>query len=155
MNDCNDSQLEMLWSPYSLCFVMPYINRRLSLFPPSFPTRVLLAHPAPATMASFLFLIAKHLLILGPSYLLFPLSGLFFLQISARFAPSLHFNSSQRVFSDLFYLFIYNYFFIGGMILYWSIVDLTMFTKYSFRCTAKWFSYTYTYIYSFSDSFPI
>ena len=106
----------MLWSPYSLCFVMPYINRRLSLFPPSFPTRVLLAHPAPATMASFLFLIAKHLLILGPSYLLFPLSGLFFLQISARFAPSLHFNSSQRVFSDLFYLFIYNYFFIGGMI---------------------------------------
>ena len=116
MNDCNDSQLEMLWSPYSLCFVMPYINRRLSLFPPSFPTRVLLAHPAPATMASFLFLIAKHLLILGPSYLLFPLSGLFFLQISARFAPSLHFNSSQRVFSDLFYLFIYNYFFIGGMI---------------------------------------
>ena len=25
----------------------------------------------------------------------------------------------------------------------------------SFRCTAKWFSWAYTYIYSFSDSFPI
>ena len=25
----------------------------------------------------------------------------------------------------------------------------------SFCCTAKWFSYTYTYIYSFSDCFPI
>ena len=33
---------------------------------------------------------------------------------------------------------------------YWSIVDLQC-----FRCTAKWFSYTYIYIYSFSDSFPL
>ena len=38
-------------------------------------------------------------------------------------------------------------------ILYWSIVDLKCCV--SFRYTAKWFSYTYTYIHSFSDSFPI
>ena len=38
---------------------------------------------------------------------------------------------------------------------YWRIVDLQCCV--SFRCTAKWFSYTYinTYIHSFSDSFPI
>ena len=36
---------------------------------------------------------------------------------------------------------------------YWSIVDLQCFV--SFRCTAKWFSYTYTCIYCFSSSFPI
>ena len=36
---------------------------------------------------------------------------------------------------------------------YWSIVDLQCCV--SFRCTAKWFSYTYTYIHSFSNSFPI
>ena len=38
-------------------------------------------------------------------------------------------------------------------ILYWSIVDLQCCV--SFRCTPKWFSYTYTYIHSFSDSFSI
>ena len=36
---------------------------------------------------------------------------------------------------------------------YWIIVDLQCCV--SFRCTAKWFSYTYTYIHSFSDPFPI
>ena len=39
------------------------------------------------------------------------------------------------------------------LILYWSIVDLQCCV--SFRGTAKWFSYTYTYICSFSDSFSI
>ena len=36
---------------------------------------------------------------------------------------------------------------------YWSIVDLQCCV--SFRCTAKWISYTYTYSHSFLDSFPI
>ena len=36
---------------------------------------------------------------------------------------------------------------------YWSIVDLE--SCVSFRCTAKYISYTYTYICSLSDSFPI
>ena len=36
---------------------------------------------------------------------------------------------------------------------YWSLVDLQC--CISFRCTAKWISYTYTYIHSFLDSFPI
>ena len=36
---------------------------------------------------------------------------------------------------------------------YWSIVDLQCCV--SFRCTAKWISYTYTHIYSFLDYFPI
>ena len=44
---------------------------------------------------------------------------------------------------------LYNLIFI----LYWSIVDLQCYL--SFRCTEKWFSYTYTYIHSFSDSFPM
>ena len=44
--------------------------------------------------------------------------------------------------------FFSNLFFI----LCWSMVDLYC---VSFRCTAKWISYTYTYICSFSDSFPI
>ena len=38
-------------------------------------------------------------------------------------------------------------------ILFWSIVDLQC--CISFRCTAKWFSYTYTHIRSFSDYFPV
>ena len=38
-------------------------------------------------------------------------------------------------------------------ILYGSLVDLQCYV--SFRYTAKWFSYTYTYIHSFSDCFPI
>ena len=44
-------------------------------------------------------------------------------------------------------------FFFLIFILYWSIVGLQCCV--SFRCTAKWFSYTYTYISSFSDSFPV
>ena len=36
---------------------------------------------------------------------------------------------------------------------YWSIVDLQCCV--SFRCTAKWVTYTNTYIHSFLDSFPI
>ena len=36
---------------------------------------------------------------------------------------------------------------------YWSIVDLPCCV--SFRCTAKWISYTYRYIHSFLDSIPI
>ena len=43
-------------------------------------------------------------------------------------------------------LFLINFF-------YWNIVDLQC--CISFRYTAKWFSYTYTNIHSFSDSFPI
>ena len=39
------------------------------------------------------------------------------------------------------------------LILYWSMIDLQCCV--SFRCIARWFSYTYTYIYCFSDSFPI
>ena len=38
-------------------------------------------------------------------------------------------------------------------ILYWTIVDLQCCV--SFRCIARWFSYTYTDVYSFSNSFPI
>ena len=39
------------------------------------------------------------------------------------------------------------------IIFYWSIVDSQRCV--SFRCTAKWFSYTYVSIYSSSDSFPL
>ena len=39
------------------------------------------------------------------------------------------------------------------LILYWSIVDQQCYVH--FRCTTKWFIYTYTSIYSFSNSFPI
>ena len=38
-------------------------------------------------------------------------------------------------------------------ILYWNIVDLQCCV--SFKYIAKWFSYAYTFIHSFSDSFPI
>ena len=38
------------------------------------------------------------------------------------------------------------------LILYWTIVHLQC--CISFRHTAKWLSYTYMYIYSFSDFFP-
>ena len=38
-------------------------------------------------------------------------------------------------------------------ILYWTVVHLQCCV--SFRCTAKWFSYIYTCIYSFSNSFKI
>ena len=44
-----------------------------------------------------------------------------------------------------------SFFFNLIFILYWSIVDLQYCV--SFRCTAKFFGYTY--INSFSDSFPI
>ena len=36
---------------------------------------------------------------------------------------------------------------------YWSIADFQWCVSY--RCTAKWISYTYTYIHSLLDSFPI
>ena len=36
---------------------------------------------------------------------------------------------------------------------HWNIVDLH--SCVSFRCTAKWLSYAYTYVHSFSDSFTI
>ena len=75
----------------------------LSTSPTSFPTCVLLAHPAPATLTSFLFLIAKHLLILGLLYLFFLLSVMIFLQISARLVPSFNFNSAQKVLSVLLF----------------------------------------------------
>ena len=39
------------------------------------------------------------------------------------------------------------------LILYWGIVDEQCCV--SFRCTAKWFSYTYTCISSFSNCFPL
>ena len=45
------------------------------------------------------------------------------------------------------YIVFFNLIFI----LYWGIVDLQCCVN--FRYTAKWFSYTYTYIHSFSDSF--
>ena len=45
------------------------------------------------------------------------------------------------------------FYFIEIFISYWNIVDLQCYV--SFRCAAKWFSYTYTCIYSFSNSFPI
>ena len=48
-------------------------------------------------------------------------------------------------------LFLFLFFFL--IILYWSTVDLQCCV--SFRCIAKWFSYTYAYIHSFPDSFPI
>ena len=49
-------------------------------------------------------------------------------------------NSSRKYYVLIFVLF-FNYIF------YWSIVDLQCCV--SFRCTAKWISYTYTYIHSF------
>ena len=36
---------------------------------------------------------------------------------------------------------------------YWSLVDLQCYV--SFRCTAKWISYTYTYIHSYFRFFPV
>ena len=42
------------------------------------------------------------------------------------------------------------YYYIGFILDY---IDLQCCV--SFRCTAKWFSYTYTHIHSFSDSFPV
>ena len=47
----------------------------------------------------------------------------------------------------LFFFLVKKFFF------YWSRVDLQCCV--SFRCTAKWISYTYTYNQSFLDSFPI
>ena len=51
-------------------------------------------------------------------------------------------NHRQSVLLSIFFL---------TFILYWTIVDLQCCV--SFRCRAKWFSYTY--VYSFSNSFPI
>ena len=58
-----------------------------------------------------------------------------------------HHSMSYRIITPLFYLIFKNF------VLHWSIVDKQCCV--SFRCTAKWFSYTYTCIYSFSNSFPI
>ena len=51
---------------------------------------------------------------------------------------------------NMFFFCIFSFFLY---FLYWSIFDLQCCV--SFRCTAKWLTYTYTYIYSFSYSFPI
>ena len=67
----------------------------------------------------------------------------FLLSFFLVFSPSL-------AFFLFFFSFFLAYFFNLIFILYWSIVDLQC-----FRCTAKWFSYTYTSIHSFSDSFLI
>ena len=67
---------------------------------------------------------------------------LLILATAASLCVSFHFNCEKNLF--FFYLIF---------ILYWNIVDLQCCV--SFRCAAKWFSYTYTYIHSFSDSFPI
>ena len=75
----------------------------LSTSPTSFPTCILLAHPAPATLTFFPFLTAKHLLILGLLYLFFLLSVMIFLQISARLVSSFHFNFAQKVLSVLLF----------------------------------------------------
>ena len=45
------------------------------------------------------------------------------------------------------------FFFTLIFIIYWSIIDLQY--CISFRCTAKWPSYSHTYTHSFVDSFPI
>ena len=58
------------------------------------------------------------------------------------FGPFSH-DQDSPFFSPLVLIFI----------LYWCMVDLQCCV--SFRCTAKWFSYAYTYIHSFSISFPV
>ena len=45
------------------------------------------------------------------------------------------------------------FFFTLIFIIYWSIIDVQY--CISFRCTAKWPSYSHTYTHSFADSFPI
>ena len=45
------------------------------------------------------------------------------------------------------------FFFTLIFTIYWSIIDLQC--CISFRCTAKWPSYSYAYTHSFVDSFPI
>ena len=64
------------------------------------------------------------------------------------FSDILRGELSQRILTKST-TFFFNLIFIS----YWSIVDLQCYV--SFRCTAKWFSYTYTYIHSFKNSFPI
>ena len=64
----------------------------------------------------------------------------FYLQITFRCSPALPFDPSKNFFNLVF-------------ILHRSTVDLQCCV--SFRCIAKWFSYTYTHIYYFSESFPI
>ena len=49
------------------------------------------------------------------------------------------FNSFCLYVPHLYFIFYFNF--------YWSVVDLQC--CISFRCTAKWISYTYTYIHSF------
>ena len=51
------------------------------------------------------------------------------------------------------FFIILMYFILLKKFFYWSVVDLQCCV--SFRCTAKWISYTYTYIHSFLGSFPI
>ena len=60
-----------------------------------------------------------------------------------------------NIFFSFFFFFLNKYwiYFFLIFILYWGLVDLQCCV--SFRCTAKWFSYAYTYIRSFSNSFPI
>ena len=71
---------------------------------------------------------------------LLPLSSKYFSPPLPSFCLSnLKFYSSLHSFKKVF-------------ILYWTIVDLQCWV--SFRCTAKWFSYTYTYIHSFQILFP-
>ena len=67
-----------------------------------------------------------------------------FLSLGLSDPPPFSSGLQWVTFSFLFFFF-YNS--------YWSVVDLQCCV--SFRCTAKWISYTYTYIHSFLDSFPI
>ena len=71
-----------------------------------------------------------------PLYTVFPLWGLFYLSFT----------------SSLLYFILFYFLFFSNNLFIWSIVDLQCCV--SFRSTAKWISYPYTYIHSFSYSFP-
>ena len=76
------------------------------------------------------------------------------LRLGGGFERHLHLDAS--VLGLLIYLYFFFFFFSLVYFIYLLFkLRYNLQCYISFRCTAKWFSYTYVYVYSFSDSFSL